>query len=974
AKTDASENVKTAFCRYDRGAFLPKQITSDNGVIPYQLHLKELELILKNASEKFAFLSTRDGGTTVAEKIVSLLTFKIPYYVGPLGGGKFAWAVRKGGNDRVKVTPWNFDDVIDRDASEDKFIERMTAKCSYIPTEDVLPKNSLLYSEATLLNELNNLRTNGVKDDRAIELVFEYAHAHKKITQKAIRDILKRNGYAVDDMSLSGIDGDMKSSLSSYIDFKKIMGDLVETDRDMCENIVKAITLTSDKSRLRQRIRRSYGDKLSDIQIKAICGLGYSGWGRLSKKLLCEIISQKSIGSGGAPRDVISTMREEKINLSEALTAERWGFGVAIDEYNASFDDKTNIDGLYCSPSVKRAIRRTLAIVSEIVKTRGSAPKKIMVEMARGGDESETGDRKSSRKQQLLSLYKSVKSDARDFSKEIEAVGEDRKFSSKRLYLYYLQNGKCMYTGEPIDLASLNDKNTYDIDHIYPRSKINDSSFDNLVLVKREANARKRDVYPLSADIRNKMSGFWRCLRENKLLTQRKYDRLVRNTPLSAQELADFENRQLVMMRQSTKEVASVLRRMFPDSEIVYSKAQKAAEFKDRFGEYAEKSGVEEFSNSKLVKVRELNDLHHAKDAYINVVVGNVLNTEYGHDASVFYRNKSAEEMRSDYSLFINGVDGAWQPDRHLGTVYNTYYNDNVRVVRFVGEGSGAMFNATIKTAGANDKLIPLKANGKISDTSKYGGYDSASTAYFSLVKSKDGKGNARLSLEAIPIIVEKNIAAGKDRVSDYLRNMCGLVEPQIVIEKIRLNTLFSIDGSLAYIRGRQGNDVLWCNAVEPYVATDALIYIKKVSAFVKKYAEAKRFKREMYVDEEYDGITRDGNLRLYELFIEKLDSKLYKGFPIISKQAAALRELSDKFREVDCEMQCVVLMKILAFLNCNSVNLDLSDFVDESGKPLGKECGKLRANKFIENKNVKMISQSPTGHYRTVVDFDKFK
>ena len=40
--------------------FLPKQVISDNGVIPYQLHESELDRILKNAALYYPFLSEKD--------------------------------------------------------------------------------------------------------------------------------------------------------------------------------------------------------------------------------------------------------------------------------------------------------------------------------------------------------------------------------------------------------------------------------------------------------------------------------------------------------------------------------------------------------------------------------------------------------------------------------------------------------------------------------------------------------------------------------------------------------------------------------------------------------------------------------------------------------------------------------------------------------------------------------------------------
>lgn len=71
--------------------------------------------------------------------------------------------MRRPGYENVSITPWNFHQIVDSDASEEQFIRRMTNKCTYLVGQDVLPANSLLYSEYVFLNELNNLRINGEK-------------------------------------------------------------------------------------------------------------------------------------------------------------------------------------------------------------------------------------------------------------------------------------------------------------------------------------------------------------------------------------------------------------------------------------------------------------------------------------------------------------------------------------------------------------------------------------------------------------------------------------------------------------------------------------------------------------------------------------------------------------------------------------------------------------------------------------------
>lgn len=118
------------------------------------------------------------------------------------------------------------------------------------------------------------------------------------------------------------------------------------------------------------------------------------------------------------------------------------------------------LDSMGISNAVKRPIIRTMDIVSDIVNANGKkAPKKIFVEMARGASDDERGKRKKSRKTQLEELYKQIKSeDSVPLLKGLEKMGDfaDRNLQSQKLYLYYLQMGKCMYCGKPILPEELN--------------------------------------------------------------------------------------------------------------------------------------------------------------------------------------------------------------------------------------------------------------------------------------------------------------------------------------------------------------------------------------------------------------------------------------------------------------------------------------------------------------------------------------
>ena len=83
-----------------------------------------------------------------------------------------------------------------------------------------------------------------------------------------------------------------------------------------------------------------------------------------------------------------------------------------------------------------------------------------------------------------------------------------------------------MYSGETIELEELWDNQKYDIDHIFPQSKVMDDSLDNRVLVKKKCNQMKEDKYPIDETVRKKMQPFWKSLVDAGLISEEKYKRL----------------------------------------------------------------------------------------------------------------------------------------------------------------------------------------------------------------------------------------------------------------------------------------------------------------------------------------------------------------------------------------------------------------------------------------------------------------
>ena len=922
----------------ERGTFLPKLVSKENSVIPYQIHLYELNQILKNLQDRIPLLK-KEG-----EKIRALFTFRIPYYVGPLNGiqknGKDTnWVSRK---KEGKIYPWNFSEMIDEEMSAENFIRRMTNKCTYLSGEDVLPKNSLLYSKFMVLNELNNLRLDGepisVKLKQSIyQNVFQ---RYRKVTQKKLRAYLMREGIVNKETDITGVDGDFKSSLTAYHDFKeKLSG--IELSQTEKENIILNITLFGeDKKLLLKRLDKLF-PKLTDKQCVALSNLSYKGWGRLSRKFL-EEITVPAPGTGEV-WTIIRALWETNDNLMQILST-KYQFAEQIEENDSEEKQEISyqlLKNLTVSPVVRRQIWQTLLVLKELCKVQGRPPKRIFVEMAR---EKTNSGRTKSRKQTLLELYKRCKTEERDWNDELQKM-EDSKLRSDKLYLYYTQKGRCMYSGDPIDLNDLWDNTKYDIDHIYPQSKIMDDSLDNRVLVKRVYNGEKEDRYPIEASIRKSRKELWKSLLDGGFISKEKYKRLTRATEFTTEELAGFIARQLVETRQSTKVVASLLKQVFPDTDVVYVKANTISAFRQDFG---------------FIKVREMNDLHHAKDAYLNIVVGNTYFVKFTKDAGRFVRENAGrsynlQKMFTKDTVKRNGkiawVSGEKGTIRMIRNVMN---KNNIIVTRRPYEATGGFYDQMPVKKGKGQVPVKGKDN-RLQNIEKYGGYNKEAGAYFVLVESEGKKGSKIRTIEYIPIRLKKELEE-KVKLCSYLEQK-GLKNPRILLRKIKIDTLFKVDGFAMWISGRTGNQLLFKGANQLILSKEDTITLKKIQKFIMRRKDDKTVR--IY---DSDQLMEESLCHLYDTFLEKLSSTVYA--KRLQAQTKTLLDKKNTFLTLAREEKCIVLNEILHMFQCQSGSANLK-LIGGPGS-----AGILVLNSDITKiQNICMINQSPAGMYEQMLD-----
>lgn len=930
---------------------LPLARTTANGTIPNQVHIQELKAILDNAKKYLPFLNEKDEYGTVAEKIISIAKFRIPYYVGPLSTrhkeqGANSWIVRK---QEGRIYPWNFEEMVDLEQSNKEFIQRMTNKCTHLIGEDVLPKNSLLYSRYMVLNELNNLRIRGNKISVNLkqELYKELFCTKAKVTGKGLFNYLKKEDEELALEDISGFDIDFKSSLTSYLDFKKqILGEEIEKDKykDIVENIIKWKTIYDDDSKMMKKmIEREYPNVFSKDQIKKICRFKYSGWGNFSLSFLN--------GIRGADREtgenftIIEALWKTNYNLMQLLS-KQFTFREEIDLINADKVgkiDKVSYDNtvkdLIVSPANKRAIWQTVQITEEIKKVMKCEPERIFIEMARGGEKEKR--RTVSRKARLLELYAACKDDVQDWTKEIENR-EEREFNSKKLYLYYTQMGRCMYSGEEIDIDELMQKNSkWDIDHIYPQSKIKDDSIDNMVLAKKVINNSKQNKL-LSPDIRIKMKKYWNTLYKGNFISKKKYDRLTRTEDFTNEELSGFIERQIVETRQSSKAVAELLNRLYEHSEIVYVKAGLVSDFRH---------------DNKLLKSRRINDYHHAKDAFLNIVVGNVYNAKFTSNPRKWIK----ENRGTNYSIrrvfdynVKRGNTVVWQGVKDAGhsieAIRKTMARNDILYTEYTYCDKGELFNATLVRKG-NDKAINLK---KDLDSVKYGGYNTPKTSAFAFIEFDGKKKERKNHIVEIPVYIVNIANRQPDTIKEYLEQKKGY--KNVVVKKypIKKNALIKIDGYLARLRGATEKDVLLKNAVQLVLRDEYSENIRKVEKYLENNIQYQ-------ADSKFEGFTQEDLNDLYDELYIKLKESIYNKRP--ANQLGTLEKGKEKYRAIgDLREKAKIINNILALFQCDATT---STNLKEIGGTAN--AGNMAYNKnTLPTKKLILIHQSVTGLFET--------
>lgn len=909
-KPDAEDvdfyNDMTARLSKDMQSFLPKQVEGDNRVIPYQVYLSELRQLLKRAERYLPFLTQKDAdGLSVSSKIDSIMSFRIPYYVGPLVSkdrSKNAWLVRKA---EGRIFPWNFDRLVDKDACEQEFINRMTNTCTYLAGEDVLPECSLVYQEFKVLNEINCINVLGVRltDETKAKLIDEVYRRHKNVTRSRIVRFLISEGLIKLGEDFGGLDENPKNSLGTFHDFKV----LLQTEKlsvDEVETIVLHSTFTEDKGRYKKYLEADFGTRLSSEELKKVARKRYVDFGRLSRRFLEGI--EFECCETGERGTVLDFMRRHSVLLMELLS-DRYTLQDKLAELNRAYYDEhpktmaEKMDEMRLSAAVKRQVYRTFDIVKSVRKATGREPKKVFVEMARGGMPDQKGKRTKSRYERLKELLARIRTeDVRAVNDKLAEMGDsvNNRLQSDALFLWCVQLGRCPYCGTPIPLESI--KVEANIDHILPQSKVKDDSLlDNLVLAHSKCNGPKTDRYPVPQD--HRQEALWSFWRDNGLITEKKFQRLMRCTPLSEDELQGFINRQLVETRQTTKAVVNLLQELMPETEIVPVHAGLVSDFRHEY---------------EMLKCRSINDLHHAKDAFLNIVVGNVYHEKF---TKQFFRLGEEPYSMKIETLFSHrlerGGEIVWTGQEQIGEIKATVRKNCIHLTKYSYFSKGALFD--INPVSAGNGQLPLKQGVNMT---KYGAYNSLKAFGFMPVGCMFGKKRDLLLCPVNMIEKESLETADEEKakfmMSRILKDVFGKEPSNLVFplgqKVIKIGSLISVDGFRYSIRGKTNKSLL-VGSMMPVVTSETVeSYVKRVDSKLEKLS----LNKNLSIDAKFDKLTKGENLNVYDEFLQILKRQLFMRMP--GNQSAVLEKGRETFARLGLVEQLKALKNIVLLLKTN--------------------------------------------------------
>ncbi len=539
-------------------------------------------------------------------------------------------------------------------------IEKMLKSCTLERGETRAPKASFTFECFNLLSKINAVKiisrnTRRALTDEERRIIKELAYNQKDISYSTLRKILKLNDDEMFNISYILTDekkGKKKSSgakpfelrdsvekrtkfnyIRAYHTFKKAYGDAYDS---WCINkrndLAYVLTVfKTDKKIIEKLAEKNFTEDEISIALKIP---SFSGFGNLSDKAMGNIIPYLEDGllyNDAAERAGYNFKADDKcasmyLPARASIPPEH---RISPDQICApELDDITN-------PVVSRAVSQTIKVVNAIIREMGCSPTYINIELARemGKSYAERGRLDALNKKNHERNEKLMDELRKEF-KLSNPTGQDLL----KLKLWQDQQGRCMYSGMPIERARLFEDGYAEIDHIIPYSISFDNRYKNKVLVHARENQKKGNRLPLEY-LNGKDADDFRIRVEASTLRYDKKRNLLKEE-FTEEERKDWKLRNIVDTQYISKFMSNFIK--------------KYLKFEGQARVTCVNGGVTDFLRKRwrIQKIRANGDTHHSLDAGVIACVTQKLIkkvTLY----SIYEENKCNSRKKEEMNKYI---------------------------------------------------------------------------------------------------------------------------------------------------------------------------------------------------------------------------------------------------------------------------------------------------------------------------------
>ena len=178
---------------------------------------------------------------------------------------------------------------------------------------------------------------------------------------------------------------------------------------------------------------------------------------------------------------------------------------------------------------------------------------------------------------------------------------------------------------------------------------------------------------------------------------------------------------------------------------------------------------------------------------------------------------------------------------------------------------------------------------------------------------------------------------------------------------------MLSLDGFRICIAGTSGGGR--CIIAQPYMQfsadLDTQLYVKRLESFTEKLKN----NANLVYNENYDKISSEQNIKLYDMYIKKLKDSVYKKRP--NNPIAILESGREKFIDLDVKTQAVALLSIHQVFGRVSGGCDLT-YIGGAGKAAATVSFSTSVSNWKKQySDVRIIDQSASGIWEKVSDFN---